>query len=118
MGQDPPRHDPKATTAHVHTERCEVCGQAKELERKYDLGDRLMLTLFLAVCRTMQLKAYRRGKKTSTVLYVPAPDEATHERLWARFTALAPALDEKLLEVTANYVREHCGVELQPPRKP
>jgi hypothetical protein len=118
MGQDPSRHDPKATTAHVHTEQCEVCGHAKELERKYDLGDRLMLTLFLAVCRAMGLKAYRRGKKTSTVRYVLAPDGAAHERLWTRFTALAPALDEKLLDVTADYVREHCGVELESARKP
>ena len=108
------RHGPgtKTAPAHTHasTDGCAVCGRVPGVECGYAIDDRLLRTLFVAVCKTMNLEAVRRGKKAT--LYVTAPDVATQDRLEARFRALSTDLDDKLRAVAADFVREHCGLDV------
>lgn len=61
----------------------------------------------------MKLKPYRLPRKRS--LFVSAPDLATHEELWRRFSPLATTLDQKLMTLTADFVREQCGLDVGVP---
>lgn len=83
------------------------------IERGYEINDRLGETLFLAVCKTMKLEPYRLPRKRA--LFVSAPDQATHDALWKRFSTLAPTLDQKLMVLTADFIREHCGLDVNIP---
>lgn len=91
-----------------------MCGGATGVERKYPVTDRLARGLFVALCRSMGLEPYVRSKGATAPVYVSAPDVATHERLWARYRTLLPELDDKLLTLTSDFIREHCGIEMPP----
>ena len=98
-------------SAHEHGERCEVCGR-QGIERGYTMNDRLLRTLFLAICRNMKLEAFTKTRKELAPVWVAAPDAATHDELMRRYDALAAILDAKLMGLTSDFVREHCGIEL------
>ena len=70
--------------------------------------------MLAAVCRTMGLEPYARSKSPTAPIYVQAPDRATHDQLWARFTTLVAQMDDQLLEVTRTFIQEHCGIDLPP----
>jgi hypothetical protein len=82
-----------------------------EVEQEYEAEDRLLRTLLLAVCRSMNLEAYRDDSRSPTTLFVTAP-EATHDVLAARLDDLVPKLDDQLMALTASFIREHCGLEV------
>jgi len=82
-----------------------------EVEQGYEVDDRLLRTLVMAVCRSMNLEAYRDDTRSLTTLFVMA-SEATHDELAARIDALAPKLDDQLMALTASFIREHCGLEV------
>lgn len=82
-----------------------------EVERSYDLQDRLLRTLVLALCRSMNLEAYRDDTRSTTTLFVTAP-AATLDALEARIEALAPKLDDQLMALTVSFIREHCGIDV------
>jgi hypothetical protein len=112
-----PTPPPRATgSAHVHTDagHCEHCGSAVEVERSYDVKDRFARALLAAVCRSMGLEPFARSKSPTAPIYVRAPDRATHDRMWERFTGLVPALDDRLLEVTRSFIKEQCGLDTPP----
>ena len=44
-----------------------------------------------------------------------APDQATHDALDQRFTTLASKMDHKLMALTAEFIREHCGRDVKIP---
>ena len=112
MKSIPSTSSTKAVPTHSHTDSCHVCGGALQIERRYEVSDRLARALFAALCRSMNLEPYTRGRKTSSVVYVMAPDAATHEQLWTRYKTLVPELDQQLLGVTANFIRQHCGIDV------
>lgn len=85
----------------------------RAIECGYEVSDRLMQTLFLAVCQTMNLEPYRLPRKR--LLFVTAPDQATHDALCQRFTSLATKMDQKLMALTADFIREHCGRDVNIP---
>jgi len=99
---------PAAT--HEHSDRCDVCGSGLEIERKYPVTDRVARALFAAICRSMNLEPTAASKRPGAPIYVRAPDAATHERLWARYRELMPTLDDRVLDVTADFIREHTGI--------
>jgi hypothetical protein len=107
----------KAAAPHTHGPggHCETCGHAMktEIECGYEVSDRRMQTLFVAVCQTMKLEPYRLGKKR--LLFVTAPDQATHDALCERFDTLAAKMDQKLTALTADFIREHCGRDVKIP---
>ena len=110
----PPRKGQTSKTATMHTHgqtgAFAVCGRVPGVEHGYDIDDRLVRTLFLAACKAMNLEAVRHGKKATR--YVTAPDEATQDRFYARLSALATDLDTRLLDLTADFIREHFGIEV------
>lgn len=106
-----------AHAAHAQGARCERCGTVASIERSYDVNDRMLQMLVVAVCREMGIESYRKGSKNPMTLYVSGPDSATLDRLDSRVKDLAAKLDAELLKVTAAFVREHTGVELTAPRK-
>lgn len=107
-----PRSTSPTTLAapHEHSDRCEVCGGGVEIERKYPVTDRVARALFAAICRSMNLEPTAASKRPGAPIYVRAPDAATHERLWARYRELMPALDDRVLAVTADFIRENTGI--------
>ena len=82
-----------------------------EVECGYESEDRLLRTLVLAVCRSMNLEAYQDDSRSPTTLFVMAP-AATHDELAARIDALVPKLDDQLMALTASFIREHCGLDV------
>ena len=86
-------------------------GARVEVEHGYEPTDRLLRTLLLAVCRSMNLEAYEDAVRSPTVLFVTAPRD-TQDALAARIDALAPQLDDPLLALTARFIREHCGIDV------
>ena len=54
-----------------------------EVEQGYEVDDRLLRTLVMAVCRSMNLEAYRDDTRSPTTLFVMA-SEATHDELGNR----------------------------------
>ena len=82
-----------------------------EVECGYEADDRLLRTLVMAVCRSMNLEAYQDDSRSPSTLFVMAP-EATHDELAARIEALVPKLDDQLMALTASFIREHCGLEV------
>ena len=82
-----------------------------EVEHGYEPTDRLLRTLFLAVCRSMNLEAYEDPTRSPAMLFVTAP-MATQDALAARIEVLAPQLDEQLMALTARFIREHCGLDV------
>jgi hypothetical protein len=81
------------------------------LKRGYTTDDRFLQTLILALCRPMDLVAYRDDGHAAT-LVVEAPDEATHDRLEQRVGALSVKLDDQLMALTTAFIREHCGLDV------
>ncbi len=84
------------------------------IERRYPVRDRLARALFTAICRSMGLEPTANRRSMTAPIYVMAPDSATHERLWARYTALVPHLDDQLLAVTRGFILEQCGIDMPP----
>ena len=82
-----------------------------EVEHGYEPTDRLLRTLLLAVCRSMNLEAYEDATRSPTLLFVTAP-VATQDALAARIDALAPQLDDQLMALTARFIRELCGIDV------
>jgi len=116
MTTTPPRTPP---APHLHTAggHCEHCGSALQVEHRYDLKDRFARALLAAVCRTMGLQPYARSKRPNAPIYVRGPDGATLDRMFERFTTLLPQMDDRLLEVTRAFIKEHCGLDShEPPR--
>jgi len=68
-------------------------------------------TLLLALCRSMNLEAYRDDTRSPTTLFVTAP-AAMHDELEARIEDLVPKLDDQLMALTASFIREHCGIDV------
>gem|GEM_PF-2370457 len=81
------------------------------LKRAYTTDDRFLQTLILALCRSMNLVAYR-DERHETTLVVEAPDDATHDRLEQRVGALSVKLDDQLMTLTTAFIREHCGLDV------
>lgn len=102
---------------HTHGEHCEVCGR-RGVERSYQMNDRLTRTLFVALCKTMNLEPGLKSKRPLAPIYVIAPDTATHDRLLARYDELAASLDDKLIALTTDFIREHLGIEIKGRRQP
>ena len=50
-------------------------GARVEVEHGYEPTDRLLRTLLLAVCRSMNLEAYEDATRSPTLLFVTAPSE-------------------------------------------
>ena len=100
--------------AHAHAGHCEHCGSAVEVEHSYDVKDRFARALLAAVCRSMGLEPFARSKKPTAPIYVRAPDRATLDQMWSRFTSLVPALDDRLLDVTRSFIKEQCGHDTPP----
>ncbi len=82
-----------------------------EVEHGYEPTDRLLRTLLLAVCRSMNLEAYEDPTRAPAMLFVTAP-MATQDALAARIEVLAPQLDEQLMALTARFIREHCSIDV------
>jgi len=100
--------------AHAHAGHCEHCGSAVEVDRSYDVKDRFARALLAAVCRSMGLEPFARSKTPTAPIYIRAPDRATHDQMWERFTGLVPALDDRLLDVTRSFIKEQCGLDTPP----
>ncbi len=101
----------KSPVPHVHGEHCDVCGTHLEVERRYTINDRFARALFASVCRSMGLVPTAASKRPTAQIVVRAADTATHERLLARFDALLPLLDDKLVALSADFVHEHLGID-------
>jgi len=97
------------SSTHVPSHAPDV---SSTVERRYAISDRLARALFVALCRSMKLTAEANSPKVTAPIYVTAPDDATHDRLWERYRALMPDLDDQLLATTAAFIRTHCGVEM------
>lgn len=108
----------RSTPSHAHaaTGRCAVCGEVQGVARGYDIDDRLLRTLFLAVCKSMHLVPMRDDR--TPTLVVTAPDVATQDQLEARFLALSAQLDDQLMALTVGFIREHCGLDVPLPVRP
>lgn len=104
-----PKSSPPATSPVVSA-RC--AGAPAEVERNYEIDDRLLRTLFLAVCRTMNLEAYGDSRHPESVLFVTTTDAATQDQLERRFRALSQELDDALMALTTDFIRERCGIEV------
>ena len=108
----------KALAPHTHGPdgRCETCGHAMktEIECGYEVNDRQMQALLVAVCQTMKLEPYRLPRKRE--IFVTAPDQATHDALRQRFTSLATEMDQKLIALTTDFIQERCGRDVKIPR--
>ncbi len=110
----PPSQDILSAT-HSDEGPCPHCGQPAGIERSYEMNDRMFQMLLLALCRQQGIQAYRKGRKTSSRIYVLGPDSAALDRLEARMRELSAKLDIELSKVTAAFLREHTGVELALP---
>jgi hypothetical protein len=113
----PPKPPASADHAHDGGLRCGQCGHLHGVERSYQANDRMLHLLLVALCTQLGLEAYRKSK-TSTRVYVVAPDDATLDRLEARLHELLPKLDAELLKVVEAFVREHTGLAISAPKTP
>jgi len=103
---------PSSSMSHTHGEHCEACGHHLLVERRYSINDRFARALFASVCRSMDLVPTAASKRPGAQIVVRAADAATHDRLLARFDALLPLLDHKLVALSADFVHEHLGIDL------
>lgn len=106
-------NEEKGEQHHVGEGHCTDCGHAHVIERSYKVTDRSIEWLIVAVAQSLGLRAYRKGRKQSSTIYIAGSDSSALDRCEARVVELTPALDAELMKVMLDYVKKHTGVELK-----
>ncbi|MEI8257504.1 MAG: hypothetical protein WCJ30_17660 [Deltaproteobacteria bacterium] len=99
---------------HEHTSgRCARCGhEHHRVERLYQIDDRMLKILALAIAEQMGLEAVRKGRKVTSKIKVAGPDDGSLDRFDARLRDLGAKLDAELMSVAAAFVKAHTGLKV------
>lgn len=109
MSANGPANKP-ASPPHEHGPHCTHCGTALQSVREYTVDDRFLQVLFLVLGEQMGV-AVTKAKRRAT--FRAQADAATLDQFTARVQVLSEQLDDRLMGVVQDFIREHTGRQLQ-----
>ncbi len=109
MSADGPANKP-ASPPHEHGPHCTHCGSALQTVREYTVDDRFLQVLLLAVSEQMGVSV-TKAKRRAT--FRVQADAAALDQFAARVQILSEQLDDRLMSVAQDFVREHTGRQVQ-----
>ncbi|MEZ4405262.1 MAG: hypothetical protein R3A52_02045 [Polyangiales bacterium] len=106
MSTERPR---SSSTPHVHGPHCSHCGTALRSVQEYTIEDRFGQVLLSALCAQMGAEL-SRAKRRATFSVRAEPQVL--DELSARLQTLMVQLDERLMTVAEDFLREHTGQQI------